>query len=514
MIVLSGKQIKQADAVSIRNQNISSEELMERAANKVFEWICRKYPAASTETVSVFCGPGNNGGDGLALGRMLYKANYKVKIFTLEFTKNNSSDFLSNLQKLKSNNIPVYPISSANDFPFIDEKMLVIDSIFGIGLSRTPDSWIKELIQHLNKSKATIISIDMPSGLFAEAPVMDFDAVIKASVTLTFQCSKLSFFLPENTEIIERVEVLNIGLDIDFIQSLTPLAQIVTLNGIKNQLKKRKKFSHKGTFGHVAVIGGSYGMIGAAYLTSKAAYRTGAGKVTVVVPKCGCEIIQTTLPEAMVITDIDDNEHTEIAIKEEQYSAIAIGMGIGVSEKVNNALIMFLKSCKKPMVIDADALNILANYPEYLQFIPEQSILTPHPKELAGLIGKWKHDYEKIDKVKLLSKKLNVIIVIKGAHTMTIYKDEIFINSTGNPGMATAGSGDVLSGIIAGLIAQKYSPLIAAYLGVFMHGLAGDFAQEKMGMHAMTASDLIDNLGNAFNKIKTTLFKKTMWFKI
>jgi len=502
MNVLSDKQIKQADAYTIRNQNISSEALMERAATKIFQWISENYPSDSIEEVILFCGSGNNGGDGLAVGRMLFEAGYKIKIYILDFKEKYTSDFKSNFQKLEARNIPVYRIFSEKDFPKIDEKMLVVDSIFGVGLNRTPDSWIKKLIQHLNTSKAIKISIDMPSGLFSNAPVTDFNTVVKSSVILTFQCPKFSFFLPENAEIIQHVEVLDINLDSDFIQSLTPLAKLVTLNEATQLIKNREKFSHKGTYGHVAVIGGRHGMIGAAYLTAKAAYRSGGGKVTVVVPKCGYQIIQTTLPEALVITDSDQNEHSKIEVKAEEHSTIAVGMGMGNSKKSSAAFLTFLKSCRKPLVIDADGLNILAEQPEFLNLIPEQSILTPHPKELERLIGKWKNDFDKIEKVKAFSKKLNVIVVLKGAHTMTIYKDKIFINSTGNPGMATAGSGDVLSGIIAGLLAQDYTPIIAAYLGVYLHGMAGDIASEKIGEHALMASDLIDNLGVAFKKIK------------
>jgi len=502
MNILSDTQIKQADAHTIRNQNITSEALMERAANKVFQWIRENYSSNSIEAVMLFCGPGNNGGDGLAVGRMLYEADYNIKVFILDFEKNSSPDFDSNLQKLEARNIPVYRILSETDFPEIGENTLVVDSIFGVGLNRTPNSWVKKLIQYLNSSKGIKISIDMPSGLFANAPVTDFNAVVKSSVILTFQSPKFSFFLPENAEVIQHVEVLNIKLDADFIQSLTPLAKLITLSEVTQLIKNRKKFSHKGTYGHVAVIGGRHGMIGAASLTSKAAYRAGAGKVTVVVPQCGYAIIQATLPEALVITDIDKNEHSKIEIKAEEYSAIAVGMGMGNTEKTAAATFKFLKSCQKPMVIDADGLNILAEQSEFLNLIPEQSILTPHPKELERLLGKWKNDYDKIEKIKAFTKKYNVLVVLKGAHTMTIYKDKIFINSTGNPGMATAGSGDVLSGIIAALLAQNYTPIMAASLGVYLHGMAGDIASEKIGEHALMASDLIDNLGAAFNKIK------------
>src|SRR5690625_2352447 len=278
MNILSDTQIKQADAHTIRNQNITSEALMESAANKVFQWIRENYSSNSIEAVMLFCGPGNNGGDGLAVGRMLYEADYNIKVFILDFEKNSSPDFDSNLQKLEARNIPVYRILSETDFPEIGENTLVVDSIFGVGLNRTPNSWVKKLIQYLNSSKGIKISIDMPSGLFANAPVTDFNAVVKSSVILTSQSPKFSIFLPKNAEVIQHVEVLNIKLDADFIQSLTPLAKLITLSEVTQLIKNRKKFSHKGTYGHVAVIGGRHGMIGAASLTSKAAYRAGAGK--------------------------------------------------------------------------------------------------------------------------------------------------------------------------------------------------------------------------------------------
>ena len=259
----------------------------------------------------------------------------------------------------------------------------------------------------------------------------------------------------------------------------------------------RLKFSYKGNYGHSVIVGGSYGKIGAVSLASLASLKVGGGLVSAFIPKCGYVPLQTTVPEAMVITDEDQNIITNITIVEKA-NVVSFGVGIGVQEKTIAAFSVFLDNNKLPLIIDADGLNILSSTPELLKKLPKQTVLTPHFKELERLIGSWKDDFDKLKKAKAFSKKYDCILVLKGANTITIYEGKGYINATGNPGMATAGSGDVLTGMITGLISQGYPPLNAAVFGVYLHGLAGDIAVAENGYEAVTATTLVATIGKAF----------------
>lgn len=384
-----------------------------------------------------------------------------------------------------------------DDFPEITNEDIIVDAIFGIGLNRCPDGWVKKLIQYLNESKAFKLAIDIPSGLYSNLPIEDKDAVLKANHTLTFQAPKLSFFLPETAGFVSNFDVLDIGLDLDFLHNTEPLAQLISKPEAQRFYQSREKFGHKGTYGHALIVAGSYGKIGAAVLSTTATFRIGSGMVTAFVPKCGYTILQTTIPEAMVITDIEEEFISNIFFDFEP-SAIGIGMGIGKNKATVAALKKLFKGSTIPFVIDADALNIISENKELLKLLPKNSVLTPHPGELKRLIGEWKNDYDKLEKVKKFSEKHEVVVVIKGAYSITIYGDKMYINTTGNPGMATAGSGDALSGIITGLLSQGYDPLLSSVFGVYMHGLAGDIAAEQMGYEAIMAGDIIDNLAEAY----------------
>jgi hydroxyethylthiazole kinase-like uncharacterized protein yjeF len=259
----------------------------------------------------------------------------------------------------------------------------------------------------------------------------------------------------------------------------------------------REKFSHKGTFGHSLIIGGSYGKIGSVVLSSKAALSSGAGLVTAYLPKCGYQIMQTAFPEAMVITDEDEETIKNIQFDLEPTS-IGIGMGMGTSDETISAFKSFLKMNKLPLVIDADGINTLSKQNVLLKLVHKETILTPHPKELERLIGKWKDDFDKLRKVKEFSKTHSLIVVIKGSNTITVQNDKLYINSTGNPGLATAGTGDVLTGIITSLLSQGYESLSSAVFGVYLHGKAADLAVEDVGYQGLTASHVIEYLGKAF----------------
>ncbi|MBP2833537.1 NAD(P)H-hydrate dehydratase [Aquimarina sp. U1-2] len=499
MKILSAQQMRKADEATLKIEQISSLELMERAATKVFDTIHRRLQSAPVH-IHVFCGIGNNGGDGLVISRLLEEHGYYVRTYIVNFSENRSKNFLSNYDRLKSMS-KEWPtqLRSENDLPTLSQHDIVIDAMFGIGLNRPLVPWVKQLIKHINTFKSFVIAVDIPSGLYTDKAPDDPESILYCDSTITFQLPKLVFFLP-NTGIYTRdIEVIDIGLDREFLQQSESVAQLIGKNEVLPLYRSRNTYTHKGTYGHCVLIGGSYGKIGSVLLCTKAALKIGTGLATAYIPECGYTTMQTAVPEAMVITD-DDDELSEIHLDFE-VSAIGIGIGMGTHEKTVKAFYKFLEKNTTPMVIDADGLNILAKNPGFLKELPPKTILTPHPKELERLIGEWKDDFDKLNKIKAFSTTYDCIIVAKEAHTITIYEDQLYINTTGNPGMATAGSGDVLTGIITGLLSQGYEPLHAAMFGVYIHGSAGDLAAYKQGFEATLASDIITNLGAAYLKL-------------
>jgi hydroxyethylthiazole kinase-like uncharacterized protein yjeF len=497
MKILSSQQLYEADIITTKKEGISSVDLMERAASQIFNWLDQRMQGAQVP-IHIFCGIGNNGGDGLALGRQLIEKGYVVKSYVANFSEKRSSSFLTNYDRYKntSNDWPKL-MKSAYDFPLIAAEDIVIDALFGIGLNRPPENWVKLLIQYINSSKAFTLSIDMPSGLYPEKAIEDFEAIIKPNHTLTFQTAKLAFFLPESGPYVTFFEIIDIGLDPEYMSTVIPLAELIAKTEAQQFYKQRNKYAHKGNFGHALIVAGSYGMMGAAILSTKATMRVGAGKVTSFIPECGYEIMQTSIPEAMVLTDEQSKTISNVRY-DFMPDAVAVGMGVGNRKEITKALQGLLKQVVCPILLDADALNCLSRTKSLLKLLPQNAILTPHPGELERLVGAWKNDYEKIEKTKAFSRKHNVIMIIKGANTITISGDEMFINTTGNPGMATAGSGDVLSGVITGLVSQGYAPLTASIFGIYIHGSAGNIASSQLGFEAMIASDLLHYLGDAF----------------
>ncbi|MAM29010.1 MAG: bifunctional ADP-dependent NAD(P)H-hydrate dehydratase/NAD(P)H-hydrate epimerase [Flavobacteriaceae bacterium] len=497
MKLFSAAQLQEADKVTTKKHGVTLVELMERAGTQIFNWLHHRMQGAQVP-IHIFCGIGNNGGDGLVVGRLLIEHGYNVHVYIANFTDKRSKCFLINYDRIKevTKKWPKLMTSEA-DFPEIKPEDIIIDGLFGIGLNRPPEGWVKKLIQYVNEQKSFKLSIDIPSGMYANKALEDAEAVIKANHTLTFQAPKLSFFLPETGRFAPYFEVLEIGLDPEFLHTAEPIAQVIAKPEAQQFYKQREKYSHKGTYGHSLIVGGSYGKMGAAILSTKAAYRTGSGLVTAFVPECGYEILQSTVPEAMVLTDVEANVITKIKYGFEP-SAIAVGMGIGTQPDTVAALSTLFKEARCPMVIDADAINCLANHEALLKELPELSVLTPHPGELERLVGEWKDDYEKLEKTKAFAKKYNVIVVIKGANTVVVIENRLYINTTGNPGMATGGTGDVLSGMIVGLLSQGYDPLIASVFGVYLHGSAGNLVTQDLGFEALMAHDVIENIGASF----------------
>ncbi len=495
MKLFSREQIYAADKFTIEKQEISSDILMERAAVQIFNWIHTRMQGAPVK-IHLFCGIGNNGGDGIALARHLQEHGYDIAVYVVNYSKTRSKDFLLNLERLKARKIWPEFLDADCQFPAIGRDDIIVDAIFGIGLNRAPDAWVVKLMDHLHQTEAFILSVDIPSGLYTDRVPADKNTVIKANFVLSFQTPKLVFFLPETGMYLDQWEVLDIGLDPEYLMNTETDYELIGKHDVLPFYIPRQKFSHKGTYGHALIVGGSKGKIGAVTLASKACLNSGAGLVTAYIPQCGYVPLQTSLPEAMVLTG-GENMISKIEF-DIVPSVIGIGVGLGTNADTVKALADFLGKNKTPLVIDADGLNILAKHKALLKKLPSQSILTPHPKELKRLVGKWKDDFDKLKKIRAFSKKHNCIVVVKGAHSITVYADKAYVNTSGNPGMATAGSGDALTGIITGLIAQGYEPLKATVFGVYLHGKAGDIAVEETGYQALTASKIIDSIGMAY----------------
>ncbi|MEM7185923.1 MAG: NAD(P)H-hydrate dehydratase [Bacteroidota bacterium] len=497
MNIYSAEQLYQADKITTEKQGITSIDLMERAATQIFNWLHQRMQGAQVP-IHIFCGIGNNGGDGLALGRLLINNGYNVTLYVANFTDKRSKCFLINYDRVK-NVTKKWPtlMRSEEDFPDIHPDDIIVDCLFGIGLNRAPEGWVKNLIQYLNAQKAFRLSVDIPSGLGANEALMDPEAVIHANHTLTFQAPKLTFFLPETGKYVPFYEPLDIGLDPEYLMTTQPLARLVLKPIAQSFYKQREKYSYKSKFGHALLVGGSKGKMGAMVLAAGAALRSGSGLVSVCVPDDGNGILQTSVPEAMTISGGKGGAISSITF-DIPSATLGVGPGMGVNEETRNALNELLQRQETPMVIDADAINLMAAHPELIKHLPKQSILTPHPGELERLIGTWDHDFDKLEKAKAFSSQHEVIVVIKGANTVIVQGNELYINTTGNPGMATAGSGDVLTGVITSLLAQGYDPLVSALFGVYLHGSSGNLVAQEKGFEALIAGDLVDAMGQAF----------------
>ncbi len=501
MKILSVEQIREADRYTIKNEPIESIDLMERAAAKVYEWIYRR--VSRDKIIKIFCGLGNNGGDGLAVARMLFEQDIVPQVFIVRYAEKMSDDCNYNYNKLlNETHVPMFDIMNEDDFPRITENDVVVDAIFGSGLSRPPQGMVEELITYINQSPCIRIAIDIASGLFADRPSVA-GTVVKADYTLSFQFPKLAFLMPENDPYVGRFEIIDIGLHPKFLDEVTTNNFFTLKQMVKPFLHYRTKYSHKGTYGHALLIAGSAGKTGAALLAAKSCLRTGVGLLSVHLPKMAQLPLQTSIPEAMV--DSDESELCFSGFNDlAPYTAIGVGPGLGQADETARALKLLIQEAKAPLVMDADALNILSQNPTWLAYLPEKTILTPHPKEFERLAGKTSNTFERLERQRELSVKHHIIIVLKGAHTsVTMPNGACFFNTTGNPGMATAGSGDVLTGIILSLLAQRYSPEEAAVLGVYLHGLAGDLAVEETGQEALIASDITKYLGKAFATLKS-----------
>jgi ADP-dependent NAD(P)H-hydrate dehydratase / NAD(P)H-hydrate epimerase len=498
--IFSSEQIRRADAYTIQNEPIPSIDLMERAAGACVDWMTN-FKDLSQAEILVLCGPGNNGGDGLAIARMLHQQGIRVIVFIPDEDAKLSDDFAINLLRARDCGVEIRA-NKAFGIDLVSEKAIIIDALFGSGLSKPLEGVYKELVEMINKSECITIAIDIPSGLYADKPAdAAGSAIVKADYTLSFQVPKLAFLFPENEYLAGNWHILPISLHPGFIDSEPCRNYLVEFEDIKAIWKPRHRFSHKGTFGHTLLIGGSKGKVGAAALMGKSCLRSGSGLVTVHIPNCGYPVIQASVPEVMVSVDVDENECTQLP-RLDTYTAIAAGPGLGTGKSAAAMLKHLIQEASVPLLLDADALNIVSDNPTWLAFLPKGTVLTPHPGEFARLAGKTSNSFDRLEVLRALCIKYSLNIVLKGAYTVVCSAlGNCYFNPTGNPGMATGGSGDVLTGIIAGLLAQGYHPTEACLLGVFLHGRAGDIAAEQCGYEALIAGDITENLGKAFKEM-------------
>ncbi len=500
MKILTPAQIRALDAYTIANEPIKSIDLMERAANAFVNWFTQQFPDAGRTPIYIFCGPGNNGGDGLAIARLLNRKFYQVVVYICAIGNQQSADFKKNLKRLPSRRgLPTFTLTEGTRLDSFESQAVIIDAMFGSGLNRPITGYWEKVIDHINQLSNSVVAVDIPSGLFANQHTPSI--AIKADYTLSFELAKSAFFFPENHDKVGKTFIQPIGLNQSFIQQTPTTNYVITKPLVQSIVKTRQKFDHKGTYGHALLLVGSLGKMGAAVLATKACLRSGAGLVTTHTPKCGYTILQISCPEAMASIDKAADyisELPEIA----SYKAIGIGCGIDQKAATKSTLLGLLANSTQPLVVDADALNILAANSTELENIPPNSILTPHPKEFERLFGKTDNDFARNELQLTKAKELNCVILLKGGNTcIATPAGDCYFNTTGNPGMATGGSGDVLTGILTGLLAQGYTAKKATILGAYLHGLAGDLAAKTIGQESMIAGDLIDYIGKAFQQL-------------
>lgn len=500
MILPSVSEIRESERYTMQNEPIASIDLMERAAAHFTSRLCEVFDLSRFEEIVVFCGPGNNGGDGLVVARLLAQQEYKVTVVLCHENAKTTEEFETNRQRLpQCGNLKIVPFSQYK--PLESEKLLIIDALFGIGLSRPLEGYFADAVKAINALQGCVVAVDCPSGLFLEQHTPKENVCVEADFTFTFQFAKEAFLFPENEGRVGEFEVIDIGLQLP---SSTTRKGMITLDWAKHHLQWPRKFAHKGDFGFGLVIAGSYDMPGAAVMAAKAAMRGGIGKVMVHSVKRVTDILPIALPEAILHTD--ENEQSISSIDIERLSginAIAVGPGIGKCQRTVSMVKNLIDDVRSPMIFDADALNILSENKTWLAYLPPYSILTPHRKEFERLAGRSANDFELRDNLVRFAQRYSVIVVLKGAHTAIAFPDgSVRYNTTGNPGMATAGSGDVLTGLLLALLAQGYEPTIAVQLGVFLHGLAGDEALNKQSEQSLIATDIVESLGEAYKRIR------------
>ncbi|OON70670.1 NAD(P)H-hydrate dehydratase [Hymenobacter sp. CRA2] len=502
MKLLTAAQTRQADAATIEHEGISSLALMERAATAFVDWLTARLAPAEAGAVLVLCGPGNNGGDGLAAARLLHQRGYQVQVGLLPADKH-SADFEANRRQLPAAvSVADWP---PQELPPIQPGTVVIDALFGTGLSRPLEGAAAALVQHLNAAQARVVSIDLPSGLFTNAPQPADSPVVRARHTVTFELPKLALLLPQNASYVGQWHAVPIGLSPQFLAEVSADMHLVDAALLADKLPARPTFAHKGTFGHALLLAGSKGKIGAAVLAAHACLRGGVGLLTVQVPGVGYPVLQTAVPEAMCLTDTCKTHLSELPDLK-PYNAVGMGPGIGQDDMTRAALEELLCTARAPLVLDADALNLLGANRSLLDLMPPGTLLTPHPKEFERLTEKARDDYHRLELLRGFARQYQCYVLLKGAYSCLAAPDgQLYFNTTGNPGMATGGSGDILTGLCTALRAdQRLSPLDAALLAIYAHGRAGDLATADTGQAGLVAGDLPRYIGQALQELTRT----------
>ncbi len=501
MKIFSSQQIQLIDKFTIENEPVASIDLMERAANELFYAIMEDFDFGRQKFL-IIAGPGNNGGDGLVLARILTNLPCDFKTIFCNFSENTSPDCNTNLHRLQEKDAENLQIVTDPARVIIDNDRVIIDCIFGTGLTRPVTGKFAQLIDLVNNSGNTVVSVDIPSGLFGEDNAGNDGSIINATYTYTIQFPPIASMFAENYKYFGEIKIVDINLSQLAIEETNSNFFIVDKEFASANFKKRGRFDHKGNFGHALLIAGSYGKAGAAVLAAKACVKAGVGLLSVHLPEKLIDILQISVPEAMISIDSDSIMFSAIT-DFEKFDTAGIGPGLGTDKITKKAVITFINKFENKLLIDADALNILSETENFKSILKPGTILTPHPKEFERLFGKFEDSYHRILFMQKFSVETGVIIVLKGGiTTISLADGSIYFNTGGNPGMATGGSGDVLSGIITSLLAQQYTPENAAILGVYLHSLAGDLAAEKLGENSLIASDIVDNLPAAFTTLK------------
>lgn len=500
MKIFTGTQIKELDKFTIENEPVASIDLMERAAKAIVRVLREEWD--NRTPFVVFAGPGNNGGDALAVARLMAEAGYKVMVFLFNVNGKLSDDCATNKQRaMECKRIKAFTEVVVDfDPPELTAETVVIDGLFGAGLNKTLSGGFASLVKYINQSPAKVVSIDLPSGLMTEDNTHNVKAhIVRADLTLTLQQKKLAMFFEDNQQFLGRLRVLDIRLNPEFIAQTDTKYQVLEEADVRGRMLKRGDFVSKRLMGHALIVAGSYGMAGAAVLAGRACMRSGVGKLTVCTPRRNYDVMQISLPEAILSTGKEDYFFTE-PLDTERYDAVGMGPGLGQHEDTAIALISQIRRTQCPMVIDADALNILASHKAWMQQLPQNLILTPHVGEFDRLGNRGSEgDYDRLSKALDLAQHLQAYILLKGHFSaLCLPSGKVYFNPTGNAGMATAGSGDVLTGVITGLLARGYNREDACIVGMYLHGLAGDLAAKQLGKESLMAGDIVSYLPQAF----------------
>ena len=500
MKIFTSAQIHELDKYTITHEPIKSIDLMERASKAITEAIMSRWTTMTP--VVVFAGPGNNGGDALAVARMLANQGYNVSVYLFNISGKLSDDCAANRQRVHDcKRIKGFmEVTTKFDPPELSADTLVVDGLFGSGINKPLAGGFAALVKYINQCPAKVVSIDMPSGLMTEDSSYNVRAnIIKADLTLTLHGKKLSMFLPDCQEFLGEIQVLDIRLSREYVNKTEAAYTLLEESDIRSRLLHRDDFAHKGSMGNALLIAGSYGMSGAAILASRACLRSGAGKVTVHTPRKNYGIMQVSVPEAVLHMDHEETYFSE-SVDSDDFDALGIGPGLGQQENTAIAFITQLKRAQCPVVVDADGLNILANHRAWITQLPKGIILTPHPKEFDRLSSSPSNgSYERLHRAQEMAQSLHAYIILKGHYSaLCMPNGHVVFNPTGNSGMATAGSGDVLTGIITALLARGYRRADACVVGMYIHGLAGDIAAKDLGKESLVAGDIVRYLPKAF----------------